>query len=87
MLARRSGEPLTLRCAYCDSETHPPFIASSEWHQGILKYKKYYSSDSFMLDRIRPENLIIFDSEKEAQAHGFMPGKRTTKQQSGGEAQ
>jgi aspartate carbamoyltransferase catalytic subunit len=87
MLARHAGEPLTLRCVYCDSETHPAFIASSEWHQGILKYKKYYTSDSYMLDRIRPENLIIFDSERDAQAHGFMPGKRSAKAQLGGDAQ
>jgi len=86
MLKRNGGEPLKLRCAYCDHETHPPYIASSEWHQGLLKNKKYYSSDSFMLDRIRPENLIIFDSEKEAQAHGFMPSKRTAKQHKGGDA-
>lgn len=87
MLMRRPGEPLTLRCVYCDSETRPAFIASSDWHQGILKYRKYYTSDSFMLDRIRPENLIIFDSEREAQEHGFMPGKRVAKAQSGGDGQ
>ncbi|MDY6917251.1 MAG: aspartate carbamoyltransferase [Chloroflexota bacterium] len=86
MLKRHAGEPLTLRCAYCDHETHPTHIASSEWHQGILKYKRYYDSDSYMLDRIKPENLIIFDSEKEAQAHGFMPGKRTAKLHSDGGA-
>jgi len=29
-----------------------------------------------MLGRIRPENLIIFDSEDEARRQGFKPGKR-----------
>lgn len=84
MLKRRTGEPLTLRCVYCDNETRPPFIASSEWHQGLLKNKRYYTSDSYMLDRIKPENLIIFASEKQAQAHGFMPGRRTAKLRSDG---
>ena len=64
-------EPLTLRCVYCEHETHPPYIASSEWHQGRLDRKIYYSSDSFMLEKIKPENLIVFDSESEAQARGF----------------
>jgi len=69
------GEPLMLRCVYCDYETHPPYIASSKWHQGILENKRYYSSDSFMLERIKPENLIIFGSESEAMAQGFSPGQ------------
>jgi methylphosphotriester-DNA--protein-cysteine methyltransferase len=29
-----------------------------------------------MLGRIQPENLIIFDSEDEALARGFKPGKK-----------
>jgi hypothetical protein len=70
---RLKGKPLTLRCAYCDQEVPAPYIASSEWHQGILENRRYHSSDSLMLERIKPENLIIFDSESEAQAHGFKP--------------
>ena len=66
-----NSKPLTLRCVYCEYETYPPYIASSKWHQGILGNKRYYSSDSFMLERIKPDNLIIFGSEKEAQAQGF----------------
>ncbi len=69
------GEPLMLRCVYCDYETHPPYIASSKWHQGVLENKRYYSSDSFMLERIKPENLIIFGSESEAMAQGFRPSQ------------
>ena len=72
------GEPLTLRCVYCEHETHPPFIATSEWHQGVLENRRYYSSDSFMLERIKPENLIIFGSESEAQAQGFKRSRYAT---------
>lgn len=72
------GEPLTLRCVYCDYETHPPYIASSEWHEGKLENKRYYSSDSFMLGRIKPKNLIIFGSESEAQARGFKRSQYAT---------
>ena len=68
-------KPLTLRCVYCDQETHPPYIASSEWHDGTLEKKRYYGSDSFMLGRVKPENLIIFGSEKEAQDRGFKPSQ------------
>jgi hypothetical protein len=73
-----SNEPLTLRCVYCEHEIHPPYIASSKWHQGIVENKRYYKADSFMLSRIRPENLIIFDSEDEARRQGFKPGKRVS---------
>jgi hypothetical protein len=55
---------------------HPPYIASSKWHQGIVEKKRYYKADSFMLGRIRPENLIVFDSEDEARRQGFKLGKR-----------
>jgi aspartate carbamoyltransferase catalytic subunit len=71
-----SNEPLTLRCVYCEHEIHPPYIASSRWHQGLVENKRYYKADSFMLGRIRPENLIIFDSEEEARRQGFKLGKR-----------
>jgi aspartate carbamoyltransferase catalytic subunit len=71
-----SNEPLTLRCVYCEHEIHPPYIASSKWHQGIVEMKRYYKANSFMLKRIRPENLIIFDSEDEAKRQGFKLGKR-----------
>ena len=72
-----SNEPLTLRCVYCEHEIHPPYIASSKWHQGIVEKKRYYKADSFMLGRIRPENLIIFDLEDEARRQGFKLGKRS----------
>lgn len=70
-----NGEPLTLRCVYCEHEVHPQYIASSDWHQGGLENKKYHSADSFMLGRIKTENLVIFDSEREAQDRGYKPSK------------
>ena len=66
-------QPLTLRCAYCEHEVHPPYIASSDWHEGRLDNKKYHSADSHWTRKIKPENLIIFDSQSEAEAHGFKP--------------
>jgi aspartate carbamoyltransferase catalytic subunit len=68
-----SLEPLTLRCIYCDHELHPPYIASSDWHEGKLDSKKYHRADSHWVRKIKPENLIIFASEKEAQARQFKP--------------
>ena len=68
-------EPLMLRCIYCEHELHPQYIASSEWHQGKLENKKYHSAESHWIRRIKPGNLIIFDSENEAQARGFKPSK------------
>jgi aspartate carbamoyltransferase catalytic subunit len=68
-----SRQPLTLRCIYCDHDLHPQYIASSDWHEGKLESKKYHSADSRMARKIKPENLIIFASEKEAQAQQFKP--------------
>jgi len=66
-------EPLILRCAYCEHEVHPRYIASSDWHDGTLDNKKYHSAESHWTRKIKPENLIVFDSESEAEAHGFKP--------------
>ncbi len=68
-----SREPLTLRCIYCDHELHPRYVASSEWHEGKLENKKYHSADSHFGRKIKPANLIIFASEKEAQSQQFKP--------------
>jgi len=68
-----SASPLTLRCLYCERELHPPYIASSEWHQGLVETKRYHSAQSHLVRKIKPENLVIFASESEAQAHGFKP--------------
>jgi hypothetical protein len=66
-----SLKPLTLRCIYCEHELYPRYIASSEWHEGKLENKKYHSADSHWARKIKPENLIIFDSEEGAQSQGF----------------
>jgi len=70
-----SARPLTLRCLYCEHEVFPPYIASSEWHDGTLEWKKYHSADSHWAKGIKPENLIAFDSEEAAEAHGFKPSR------------
>ncbi|MFC2001312.1 aspartate carbamoyltransferase [Chloroflexota bacterium] len=67
-------EPLTLRCIYCEHGFEPKYIASSDsHHEGRLDAKKYHSADSHWASQIRPENLIIFNTEDEARAHGFQP--------------
>ena len=68
-----SREPLTLRCIYCDHELHPQYVASSDWHEGRLENKRYHSTDSHLARKIKPENLLIFASENEAQAQHFKP--------------
>ncbi|MFC2036127.1 aspartate carbamoyltransferase catalytic subunit [Chloroflexota bacterium] len=66
-------EPLTLRCAYCEHGFEPKYVASLDWHGGRLDSKKYHSADSYLARKIKPENLIVFDSESAAEAHGFKP--------------
>ncbi len=66
-------KPLTLRCTYCEHGFEPKYIASTDWHEGRTDTKKYHSARSHWARKIRPEHLIIFDSEKEALAHGFKP--------------
>lgn len=68
-------EPLTLRCVYCEHGSEPKYVASSDWHEGRLTNKKYHSAGSHWARKIKPENLIIFDSESEAAAHGFKPSQ------------
>ena len=68
-------KPLILRCVYCDHELYPPYVASSNWHEGTLEHKRYHSADSHWLRHIKPENLIIFGSEDEARAQGFSPSQ------------
>jgi aspartate carbamoyltransferase catalytic subunit len=70
-----STEPLTLSCLYCEHEIHPPYIASSEWHEGKKETKKYHSADSHWARKIRPENLLLFSSASDAEAQGFKPSR------------
>jgi aspartate carbamoyltransferase catalytic subunit len=64
-------EPLTLRCVYCEHGFEPKFVASTEWHEGKMDTKKYHDANSHLARTIRPENLIVFNTEEEAQSHGF----------------
>jgi len=68
-------KPLTLRCIYCEHGFEPRYIASSDWHEGRLAEKKYHSADSHWVKKIKSENLIVFNSESEAEAHGFKPSR------------
>lgn len=65
--------PLTLRCIYCEHGFEPKYVASTDWHEGRKDTKRYHDARSHWTGQIKPENLIIFDSEKEALAHGFKP--------------
>jgi hypothetical protein len=65
--------PLILRCVYCEHEVSPPFIASSEWHEGKLINKQYHSASSHWAKKIKAENLIVFGSEKDAEVRRFKP--------------
>ncbi|MFP3880111.1 MAG: aspartate carbamoyltransferase catalytic subunit [Dehalococcoidia bacterium] len=70
-----SLDPVILRCIYCDHEVSPRYVASSDWHQGKRENKKYHSAGSHWARKIKPENLIVFTSEKEAQARQFKPSR------------
>ena len=37
--------------------------------------KRYHRADSHLAKKIRPENLIVFDSAEEAEAKGFRPSR------------
>jgi aspartate carbamoyltransferase catalytic subunit len=65
--------PLTLRCVYCEHGFEPKFVASSDWHEHKLETKKYHSASSHWSKFIRPENLIVFNTEEEARAQGYKP--------------
>jgi aspartate carbamoyltransferase catalytic subunit len=66
-------QPLTLRCAYCEHGFEPKFVASADWHEHRRETKKYHSAASHWAKDIKTENLIAFNTEEEARAHGFKP--------------
>ncbi len=72
-----NNQPLTLRCVYCEHGFEPMFLASTEWHEHKLETKKYHSAKSHWARYIRPENLLVFNTEEEAQAHGYKPSHFT----------
>jgi len=67
-------KPLTFRCVYCEHGTEPGFVASTEWHQGMVESKKYHRANSHLARKISEENLIAFDTAQEAEARGFRAG-------------
>jgi len=68
-----SRDPLTLRCVYCEHGFEPKYIASSDWHEGRTEDKKYHSANSHWARKIKPENLIVFNTRTEAESYGFRP--------------
>jgi len=70
-----STQPLTLRCVYCEHEMQPHYIASADWHEGKKDTKKFHSAESHWVRKIRPENLIVFDSADTAKTRGFKPSR------------
>lgn len=68
-------QPLTLRCVYCEHGFEPQYIASSDWHEGKTATKKYHSAESHWARKIRPENLIVFRSNQDAEKLGFKPSR------------
>jgi aspartate carbamoyltransferase catalytic subunit len=70
-------KPLTLRCVYCEHGFEPKYIASADWHEHKIDTKKYHGAESHWAKDIRPENLIAFKSEEEAQSHGYKPSHFT----------
>ncbi len=71
-LVRR--DPLTLRCVYCEHGFEPKFVASVSKHEGKAESRQYHRSDSRFAHTVKPENLLVFDSEEHAMASGFQPG-------------
>lgn len=66
-------EPLTLRCVYCEHGFEPKYIASAEAYDHGPDGKKYHSAGSHWAKDIKPENLIVFTSEEQAQSYGYKP--------------
>jgi aspartate carbamoyltransferase catalytic subunit len=69
--------PIILRCVYCEHGFEPKYVASTEWHEHKPEMRKYHAADSHLASSIRPENLIVFNSDEEAQAHGYKPSHFT----------
>jgi aspartate carbamoyltransferase catalytic subunit len=67
--------PVTLRCVYCEHGYEPKYIASSDWHQGVVENKRYHRANSHLGKQIKPENLVVFDTAEQAEAHGYKPGQ------------
>jgi aspartate carbamoyltransferase catalytic subunit len=75
-----SFKPLTLRCNYCEHGFEPKYVASTEWHEGMLVSKKYHSAGGHWSQHIKPENLLLFNSAEDAEAAGFKADIKEKKQ-------
>jgi len=69
-----AGIPPRLRCAWCDYETSPEVIATSEAYDEPTNRRKYHPARSRWAAMIRPENLLLFSSIADAEKAGFHPG-------------
>lgn len=61
-----SREPLKLRCMFCDAERPVPLI-------GCASTRHVHLAHSLEIPRIKTENLVLFASEAQAAAAGFVP--------------
>jgi len=50
------------------------YVASTEWQQGTTGEKRYNRANSHLAKKIRPENLIAFDSAERPKNTVILPG-------------
>lgn len=81
-----SFKPLTLRCSYCEHGFEPKYVASTEWHEGMLVSKKYHHAGGHWSQHIKPENLLLFNSIIDAESAGFKADMKVTKSKEDGPA-
>lgn len=58
-------DPFCIRCVFCDSETIVNVVGCASTHH-------FHASGSPEIARIKPDNLVAFASESDAQAAGFV---------------
>ncbi|MFC1872885.1 aspartate carbamoyltransferase catalytic subunit [Chloroflexota bacterium] len=68
-----SFQPPVLTCAYCEHEIQPPYIATTEKHEGRGESPKYHNAKSHWTTEIKQENLVFFSSAEAAEAQGYKP--------------
>ncbi|MBL8696531.1 MAG: aspartate carbamoyltransferase catalytic subunit [Planctomycetes bacterium] len=60
-----SREPLLIRCAFCDHEQQVPLL-------GCSSTRHFHFASSAEVARIKPEHLVLFASEHQAQSAGYV---------------
>ncbi len=73
--------PPRLRCVFCDHEVTAAFVATAEAYGEPTSRRKYHSASSRWATTIRPENLLVFASAADAEAHGFRPASDASMQE------